>query len=137
MSLGCVSTLEVGEQFDEPWIRRLVVDDEPGVDRKRPVRRLDRYGRHVATGHGLALEQGDVMPGAVERVGRGQPAHPGADDGDIHPTSPSETGSAVRPARASSVFCMPASASRPIFSKVPPRNGWASRRIPPNRMSAV
>ena len=75
---------ELVEQADQPRVRRLVVDDEPGVHRDRPVGRLDGSRSRRARPGRVALEDGHLVPVAVERLGGGQAADAGADDGDPH-----------------------------------------------------
>ena len=48
----------------------------------RPGVGLDRDGVGVAAGVVARLEEVDVVPGLAQLVGRGQPGHAGADDGD-------------------------------------------------------
>ncbi len=91
--------------------------------------RGDIHGRDMTTGHGMALVQGDLMAVPVERIGRGQAADPGTDDGDLH--------DAATRARASSARCIPPTASAAIFRNAPPANGSSRRSQPVRRMSAM
>src|SRR6185436_6549369 len=114
---------------DEPRVRRLVVDDEPGVDVDRAAGCLDRDRGDVTAGRGLALEDRDLVTRTVEAPRGGQPAHAGADDGDPH--------AAAAAARSSSARSMPAAASFASLSKALPANGSMSRSQPVRPMSAV
>ena len=125
---------ELGEQTDEHRVRVLVVDDEARVDRNGPGGQFNDLGLDVAADDGVAIEEPDLVL-AVEGVGRAEPTDAGPHDGDLH-RSPPDVASGAR-ARSASVRAIPSAACRPTFRNAPPRNGWARRKRPPRRMSAV
>ena len=122
---------ELGQHPDERRVGPLVEDDEAGIDGHGAVGRRDLFGLDVPADVPLAFVQPDLVT-IAQGVRRAQAAHPRSDDGDLHAGPlPGDT------ARSASVRRMPAAASRPMRANTPERNGWARRRKPRNRMSAV
>ena len=122
-------------------IRRLVVDDEPGIDGDRPVRRLDGDRLDVAADGGIAFEQPDLVV-LAQGVRGGQPADPGTHDRDLMPRPacrgryPVAPGARARAARRA--FAASLSGVAPQHSRsARPKSGSMRRRTPPSRISAV
>ena len=76
------------EQGAEPGVVAIVVHDESGVDRDRLAVDLDVDGVGMTADSCVGLEHGDLVV-RVERVGRDEARHAGADDGDLHRTASS------------------------------------------------
>ena len=86
----------------ERGVGDVVVDDEPHVDRERPVGRVDRDGLDVPTDRRLGVVQADLVV-AVQGVGGAQAADPATDDRDAH----QRVASSRRAARSSSARVHP------------------------------